>query len=258
MSTEAPLDDELIGAYLDGELPPTEAARVRARIAASAEAQRALAELQAVARLLRMAPAPAPPRDYRRVVPAPSRWERAFRWSPALATAAAVALIVVGLVNIVGSGTRISPAAAVPGPPHVPSVALRGEAEAAPAAAPSPGRADAGTSVAQAVADTPVTVETQAATERMAAAPAGLSAAGVPATPEPAPPPAAPDIATERATSSVVPATPPDLKVASPAMETPTVAAPVAASPDRWPVLFGVAGALLVTAAVTWLIRRSR
>ncbi len=177
MAEEARLSQEQLSAFWDGELSPSEAAEVERRLQTDSLAQRELAELTVVSRLLARSVAPALPRDYRFVMPRTRPWRRLFDWAPALAATAAVALIALGAVGAVTDQGRVAPD---PAAQSAPSRGIEVESTAM-AEDPGPERAVAAEFEATAAAIVAAAVERDVAAE---AVPEASAASAVSATRE--------------------------------------------------------------------------
>ena len=112
-------DLELLSAYLDGELTPSERAALESRLAAEPDLRAALDGLRLTVRTLRATPVLAPPRSF---VLDPARFRRRAPWwaqygmyrlAGTLGAAASVALIALGVILSGMPGTPMAPAASL-------------------------------------------------------------------------------------------------------------------------------------------------
>jgi len=140
------LDLDVLNAFLDGRLDPTERAAAADHLAGCAACRGELAELRATVALLRGLPQYAPRRSFRlgaEHAGAAARAEgRLARWLPALpalraATAAVAVLLLVAVAGDLASSSRDDPSPAVAPAFVAPTAATRSAQGQAPAPAPA-------------------------------------------------------------------------------------------------------------------------
>ena len=291
MTDQARPIGEQLSAHLDGELSPEEAVQVEELLRSDAEARLALEQLAAVSRLVAKAPAPVPPRDYRRLFPQASWWGRFFAWTPALASAVAVLLIAVGVIGALDLGgartgvaepeallaratvvaereeiTLVQPSPAE-GPP--PAVAVK----AAPPPEPTPEPEAGARTVAEVPVEAPVTPATAPPSDKPeelagpgAAPPSDEASEAAPVPELPRPTAAAAVEAAAALPAELTPAgrppvhrpgEPPD-RVGAPPEEAVPEVAPAEGPLTAWPCFLGSGIAVLALAAggLAWRLRR--
>lgn len=132
-------DLERLSAYLDGELPPREAARLEARLRQEPQLRRALEDLRATSRLLRELPTVRPPRSFTLTPEMVGARERRSWRFPALSFATALAAVAFACVLGLDLVARTAPMAAqapfavegvMESPPEATVAALEAPAEA--------------------------------------------------------------------------------------------------------------------------------
>ncbi len=213
MTDLTPADLELLSAYLDGELAPAERVALERRLAAEPALRAELEALRAVAARVRALPVLQAPRDFRldpaiygqRPVSEP-RWlsgrfqpRRVYGYASALSAAAAMVILLVGVLGLLGSGAlpyATAPvrqqAAALPTMTAAPQIALAPTPTSPPAAARAvPGAENAlppqGTVAALAAESVGMTGEGALSTAEAEASAADMAAFGAAAAAEEAP-----------------------------------------------------------------------
>ena len=149
----SPIDDELLSAYLDGELSPDERATVEATIAADAAVRARATELRATVALLGALPQPMPRRTFiltpeQAAAIRPVRMPWVIRLFPAVAAVGAVAAVLCLVLlggDLATGGFATTQRQAVSSRPAVESVSAVAVPQATTAARPAPAAAAATT-----------------------------------------------------------------------------------------------------------------